>query len=230
MVTARFDSYPAVVGYEVLNEPYGANSHTGTQDVLSFEARIRSSITAVDPTRAVFVMTRYGGDKGLVDATFKAFGSLAHLVLDYHDYYSGVPGTGMTFDDENWAPDWAATHLHTITDYQGTLAARAGHARLPAAQVVCWGPGTIPVLMREWGVRRDDQNGAACQAQMLSIMDREGLSWARWSCPAAISSGCWIRTASRTPTTTSCRPRWARLRRHRHWGRLRPGWRCRRPR
>ncbi len=178
MVAGRFDSYPAVVGYEVLNEPYGANSHTGTQDVLSFEARIRSAFAQVDPSRTVFVMTRYGGDKGLVDATFKAFGSLAHLALDYHDYYSGVPGTGMSFDDENWAPDWAATHLHTTTDYRGTLAAQQDMLDYPLHK--SWDLG-IPVLIGEWGVRRDDQNGAAYQAQMLSIMGREGLSWARWS-------------------------------------------------
>jgi hypothetical protein len=178
MVASHFDGYPAVVGYEVLNEPYGANTHTGTQDVISFEARIRRTFAAVDPTRTVFVMTRYGGDKGLLDANFSAFGSRAHLALDYHDYYSGVPGTGMTFDDENWAPDWAATHLHTTTNYHGTLAAQQAMLDYPLHK--SWDLN-IPVLIGEWGVRRDDQNGATYQAQMLSIMGHEGLSWARWS-------------------------------------------------
>jgi Cellulase (glycosyl hydrolase family 5) len=178
MVAAHFDSYPAVVGYEVLNEPYGKNSHSGTQDVISFEAGIRSALAAVDPARTVFVMTRYGGDKGLLDADFSPFGSRSHLALDYHDYYSGVPGTGMSFDDENWSPDWAATHLHTTTDYHGTLSAQQAMLDYPLHK--SWDLG-IPVLIGEWGARRDDQNGAAYQAQMLSIMGQEGLSWARWS-------------------------------------------------
>ncbi|MGN6377672.1 MAG: cellulase family glycosylhydrolase [Gaiellales bacterium] len=181
MVASRFEGYPAVVGYEVLNEPYGPNNHTGTQNVLSFEAKVRAAIVGVDPNRTVFVMTRYGGDKGLLDADFSAFGSRTHLALDYHDYFAGLPGTGMTFDDEDWSPSWGATHVHTTTDYHGTLAEQQSMLDYPLHK--SWDLG-IPLLIGEWGVRRDDTNGVEYQSQMLSILGGQGLSWARWSLSA----------------------------------------------
>ena len=101
-VVAAFDTDANVVGYEILNEPPAPATHAGTQSVLSFEARIRRVIAKADPKRAIFIMARTGGDLGLLDATFKAFGNLGHIVLDYHAYYSARPGAGMTFDGEGW--------------------------------------------------------------------------------------------------------------------------------
>jgi endoglycosylceramidase len=180
-LVTRFDGYPAVLGYEILNEPYGPNTHEGTQDILSFEAKMRRTIQSIDPRRTVFVMTRNGGDKGLLDASFAAFGSLKHVALDYHDYFAAVPGTGMTFDGENWSPGWDATHLQMTTNYRGSAALQRDMLDFPVHK--SWDLG-VPVLIGEWGARRDDRNGTAYQSQMLRIFGDLGLSWARWSLSA----------------------------------------------
>lgn len=195
MVVTRFDADPNVVGYEILNEPLAPATHAGTQSVLAFEARIRRAISAVDPLRTVFIMARTGGDLGLMDANFRAFGNLHHVALDYHAYYSGRPRTGMTFDGEAWTPTWAATHMQTSTDYRGREALQ--RAVLMTA-ILKADDQRIPLLIGEWGARRDDRNGRAYQAQMLAIFDRYGLSWARWTMSAQDTLG--ILNAASQPT------------------------------
>ncbi len=199
MLAQRYQSSPAVVGYEVLNEPYGANNHDGTQRVVEFEAAVRRAIMDVDSSRTVFVMTRYGGDKGLLDASFTPFGDRTHLVLDYHSYFAARPGTGMTFNGEDWLPSWAATHLHTSTDYRGTEAAQLSLLQTPINKANDLG---IPLLVGEWGARRDDVGEIAYQTQMLDLFSRHGLSWARWSLSANDMFGLLAPGGTVTPAFT----------------------------
>ena len=196
MVVTRFDGDPNVVGYEILNEPLAPGTHAGTQSVLSFEARIRRAVSAADPLRTVFVMARTGGDLGLLDATFRAFGNLHHVALDYHAYYSGRPRTGMTFDGEAWTPTWAATHMQASAGYRGREALQHAVLMTPILKA---DDQRIPLLIGEWGARRDDRNGRAYQAQMLAIFDRYGLSWARWTMSSQDTLGILNSASQPTP-------------------------------
>ena len=76
--------------------------------MLQWQAEIRRVISAVDPTATVFIMCR-GGGEGVGTADLKAFGSLDHLALDYHDYFNGIPGIGLTSNGNDWTPSWPAT-------------------------------------------------------------------------------------------------------------------------
>jgi Cellulase (glycosyl hydrolase family 5) len=195
-VVSAFDTDANVVGYEILNEPLAPATHAGTQSVLSFEARIRRVFAGADPKRAVFIMARTGGDLGLLDATFRAFGNLHHVVLDYHAYYSARPGTGMTFDGEAWTPSWAATHMQAHADYRGKAALQHAVMMIPILKA---DDQRIPLLIGEWGARRDDVHAATYQAQMLAIFDRYGLSWARWTLSAKDSLGILNSVSQPTP-------------------------------
>ena len=123
MMVARYGSHANVVGYEVFNEPMVGNlgeNHASTQAVISWEAPIVNMIRLKDPERAVFFMLRGGGDNGLENADFTKFGPMTNLVLDLHDYYNGLYGSGYTPDQEGWVPSWDATHNQNFLDYHGT--------------------------------------------------------------------------------------------------------------
>lgn len=177
-VAASFDTAPNVVGYEVLNEPPATATRAGAQSVLAFEARVRRAFAATDPLRTVFVMTRTGADLGLLDASFKAFGSLRHVALDYHAYFSGRRGTGVSFDGEAWTPGWSATHMQVTHRYRGSEALQRDVLLTPILKA---DDLRIPLLVGEWGDLRGTTNGSAYQGQMLAIFDHYGLSWARWA-------------------------------------------------
>jgi hypothetical protein len=195
MVAAKFGADPNVVGYEVLNEPAAPGDHAGAQSVLAFEAKIRSVFAAVDPLRTVFVMTRTGGDLGLLDANFKAFGNLDHVALDYHAYFAGRRGTGLTFDGESWAPNWTVTHMQVTHVYRGGEALQRDVLMTPILKA---NDLRIPLLVGEWGELRGTSGGSTYQAQMLAIFDRHGLSWARWAMSAKDTFG--ILNAASQPT------------------------------
>jgi len=123
MMVARYGSHANVVGYEVFNEPMVGNlgeNHASTQAVISWEAPVVNMIRLKDPERAVFFMLRGGGDNGLFNADFTKFGPMTNLVLDLHDYYNGLYGSGYTPDQEGWVPSWDATHNQNFLDYHGT--------------------------------------------------------------------------------------------------------------
>jgi endoglycosylceramidase len=177
-VAAAFAGDPNVVGYEVLNEPLAGGSQSAVDAVLGFEATIRKAFAAVDPRRTVFVMARTGGDLGLLDASFRAFGALDHVALDYHAYFSGRRGTGVSFDGLGWTPSWGATHMQVVHSYRGSEAAQLAVLLTPIRKA---NDLRIPLIVGEWGDLRGTTAGSAYQAQMLALFDRYGLSWTRWA-------------------------------------------------
>jgi Cellulase (glycosyl hydrolase family 5) len=194
-VAVSFGTAANVVGYEVLNEPPARGTHAGAQAVIRFEARIRQAFAAADPLRTVFVMARTGADLGLLDASFAAFGSMRHVALDYHAYFSGRRGTGVTFDGEAWTPSWNATHMQVTHRYRGSEALQSAVLQTPILKA---NDLRIPLLVGEWGDLRGTTNGAAYQAQMIAIFGRYGLSWTRWAMSAHDVFG--ILTAASQPT------------------------------
>ena len=131
MMAARYADTPNVVGYEIFNEPHPGglgDSTAATDTMLQWQAEIRKVISAVDPKRTVFIMCR-GGGEGVGTADLKAFGSLEHLALDYHDYFNGIPGIGLTSNGNDWTPSWPATHNQKAERYAGTRVVAAASSR-----------------------------------------------------------------------------------------------------
>ncbi|HSD01930.1 MAG TPA: cellulase family glycosylhydrolase, partial [Gaiellales bacterium] len=181
MMVNRYSSHANVVGYEVFNEPMVGNlgeNHASTQAVISWEAPIVNAIRLRDPERAVFFMLRGGGDNGPVNADFTKFGPMTNLVLDLHDYYNGLYGSGFTSDQEGWVPSWDATHNQNFLDYHGTEQALVEN--LASAVNRTRGLG-IPLVLGEWGAQTADVGVLDFQHHLLSVMTRYGLSWARWN-------------------------------------------------
>ena len=180
MMANRYARYPNVVGYEIFNEPHTGSlgdSTSATDTMLRWQAQIRRVIRAVDPARTVFIMCR-GGGEGVGTANLAPFGSLRHLALDYHDYYNGIPGIGLTADGNNWTPSWQATHNQSGESYVGTEAAQARVLAVPLGRTRSWG---IPLLIGEWGIHTGVPGAATYQSQMLGLFAREGVSWTRWN-------------------------------------------------
>ena len=180
MMARRYSVYPNVIGYEIFNEPHPGglgDSPSATDTMLGWQAEIRRVLQAVDPTRTVFIMAR-GGGEGVGTASLKTFGSLDHLALDYHDYYNGVPGIGLTPDGNDWTPSWAATHNQTSTTYVGVEKAQAKVLAVPLHRTRQWG---IPLLIGEWGIHTGDPNADVYQQQMLDLFARGDVSWTRWN-------------------------------------------------
>ena len=75
-----------------------------------------------------------GGGEGVGTADLKAFGSLDHLALDYHDYFNGIPGIGLTSNGNDWTPSWPATHNQKAERYAGTAASQAAVLVVPLQQ------------------------------------------------------------------------------------------------
>jgi endoglycosylceramidase len=180
MMAARYADDPNVVGYEVFNEPHPGglgDSTTATDTMLQWQAEIRKVVRAVDPQRTVFIMCR-GGGEGVGTADLKAFGSLDHLALDYHDYFNGIPGIGLTSNGNDWTPSWPATHNQKAERYAGTAASQAAVLAVPLQRTSQW---QIPLLVGEWGIHTGVPGALEYQRQMLDLFDSEGVSWTRWN-------------------------------------------------
>jgi hypothetical protein len=181
MMVNRYGSHANVVGYEVFNEPMVGNlgeTHASTQAVVSWEAPIVNAIRLRDPERAVFFMLRGGGDNGIVNADFAKFGPMTNLVLDLHDYYNGLYGSGFTADQEGWVPSWDATHNQNFLDYHGSEDALVANLQPAVNRTRQLG---IPLVVGEWGAQTADSGVLDFQHHLLSVMTRYGLSWARWN-------------------------------------------------
>jgi hypothetical protein len=180
MMAKRYAADANVVGYEVFNEPHPGglgDSTSATDTMLQWQAEIRRVIRAVDPRRTVFVMCR-GGGEGVGTADLKAFGSLDHLALDYHDYFNGIPGIGLTTNGNDWSPSWPATHNQKASRYAGTAASQAAVLSVPLRRTAEW---RIPLLIGEWGIHTGVRGSLEYQRQMLDIFASENVSWTRWN-------------------------------------------------
>jgi endoglycosylceramidase len=197
MMATRYADAPNVVGYEIFNEPHPGglgDSTAATDTMLQWQAEIRKVISAVDPKRTVFIMCR-GGGEGVGTADLKAFGALDHLALDYHDYFNGIPGIGLTSNGNDWTPSWPATHNQKAERYAGTAASQAAVLSVPLQRTSQW---RIPLLIGEWGIHTGVPGALEYQRQMLDLFDSEGVSWTRWN--LARGGGFGLLQATGSPT------------------------------
>jgi hypothetical protein len=182
-IVRRYDRNPYVVGYGIFNEPEpyswnGGGFGTPLLDrrMLRWQATIRDAILATDPYRAVFLNVR-GGNYGMHTCFSCAGFRLAHTVIDWHDFYNGCCGSGRDERDDNWIPNWAATHNQRSTHYHGTTANQWANLAIPWQRSHALG---IPMIVGEWGVRNDDSHATVYDEQMEQLFDQHGISWARW--------------------------------------------------
>jgi hypothetical protein len=182
MMVARYSAFPNVVGYEIINEPQGGDLaidmslHNVTTTMLRWQSAVLAGIREVDPTRAAFISCR-GGGEGIGSADLSVFNHDPHLVLDFHDFFDGIPNGGFDITGDNWVPSWTATHNQFVTDYQGTLDSQQRVLMVAIRRAAQAG---IPLFVGEWGARWDDQNAAIYQTQTLTLLNRYGVSWTRW--------------------------------------------------
>jgi endoglycosylceramidase len=180
MMARRYGRYPNVIGYEVFNEPHtGAlPDSTGTTNlVLRWQAQIARVLEAVDPSRAVVIMCR-GGGEGIGTANLGLVPG-RHVVLDFHDYFNGHPGYGFDQAGDNWTPSWPATHNQdAVGPYTGSEAAQAQVLTVPLDRARRFG---LPLLVGEWGIHTGTPGADVYQQQMLHAFDQAGVSWARWN-------------------------------------------------
>ena len=174
----RYRSYPNVIGYGINNEPASSLlTHAGDQQIVTWEAKIRNLIRLRDPNSIVFFQV-HGGNLGVPLTCFKCAGfNVAHTVLDWHSYYNGAYGSGMSPDGETWIPNWTVTHNQNFTDYHGTEANQWLNLNIPYARTHKLG---IPLLVGEWGVRDDDIHARTYDLQMIDLFTRYKISWSRW--------------------------------------------------
>lgn len=173
---------PNVVGYEIINEPQPGklgNTHAATQAIFDWQAPFASQIRSADPHRTVFFQTRQGGCLGAKNVSIASWGNLDRCCLDLHNYFQGRDGTGYTTDQEAWQPgDRTKTHNQESTNYQGTEANQWKVLGFHFARTQGWG---IPLLVGEWGVRRDDVHGATYMTQMFDLLRKYRINWTYWS-------------------------------------------------
>ena len=179
MMVTRYRGFANVMGYQVWNEPWSGtlgNNHGATQVVLDWQARIRQEIVALDPLRTVVIQARGGGNLGLKNGDFSAFGSLKNLAVDLHSYFT-ADGTGYTPDMEDWSPSHFATHLWNFPEYKGT---EANQQKLLLQSLNKTRALGIPLIVGEWGIPNRDRNWRGYQAQMLRVFAKHNVSWTRW--------------------------------------------------
>jgi aryl-phospho-beta-D-glucosidase BglC (GH1 family) len=181
MMAQRYGAYPAVVGYNLLNEPMCGSMPWNAaceQTIVNWEGPVARAIRAVDSQRTVFFILDGGGDLGLSSVNLSPFGGLQHVAVDLHDYYNGAYGSGVSADGLSFVPSWDATHNQRSLSYHGTEQNLEANLRVVFDRTQLLG---IPLVIGEWGVQTADSGAATYQAQMLDLLDRYQLSWARWA-------------------------------------------------
>jgi hypothetical protein len=179
MMVDRYSSYPAVIGFGIFNEPHAGSlgaTTAATNTILRWQADVAREMRTVDPLRTLFFMCREGGE-GVGTADLSILSGLGPVALDFHDYFNGIPGYGLDTDADLWSPSWAATHNQKSTAYDGTEASQEAVLDSVLARTQAAG---IPLLLGEWGVRKDDSGYTAYQSQVLDLFTTYRVAAARW--------------------------------------------------
>jgi Cellulase (glycosyl hydrolase family 5) len=96
-------------------------------------------------------------------------------------------------DEVSWVPTWDATHNQTSLDYRGSETSLEANLKLIYNRTQLL---EIPLVVGEWGAQTADVGAATYDAQMLDLLSRYRLSWARWTLGAATFTYSWRRCDS----------------------------------
>jgi hypothetical protein len=179
MMVERYSADPAVVAFGIFNEPHAGSlgaTTAATNTILRWQAEVARTMRADDPLRTLVFMCREGGE-GVGTADLSILSGLGPVALDFHDYFNGAAGDGLDAAGDLWDPSWSATHNQTSTSYQGTEASQESVLDVVLARTQAAG---IPLIVGEWGVRKDDSGYAAYQSQMVDLLATYRVAAARW--------------------------------------------------
>jgi len=166
VVATRFEREPAVLGYEIMNEPLAFLSPRGDAALLDFHVRLARAIRRVDRRHLIAFepdsIRNFTNEAAIPDAPFPVRGALyaPHIytdVFDGGDYSSGDPAA---------------------------LEPSMAHA---AAEAAGWG---APLLVGEYGIDPNAPNANAWITAELDLQDRFRASSTFWLWEE-ISSGHW---------------------------------------
>jgi endoglycosylceramidase len=171
-VAARFKDHPAVLGYDLMNEPSpgsafrfdtapgGPMATFESGYLTAFYQRTIGRIRAVDPdgwifTEPLFLIAANGG-RSWVGPLVDPRAGESRLAWFPHLYSVGIELQGAYNANDNSVPDWEASRAEEF-------------AASPQ-----------PVLIGEFGVVDTVQNGLAHIADVLAMADRATSGWAYW--------------------------------------------------
>lgn len=206
-VVNRYAQYANCIGFEVFNEPNPGSWPTGsgydnaTNTMLTWQNTMVDYINSIDPSRAIFVSTR-GGGQGVFSADYTILGlststllNPQNIVLDCHAYYTGlspgfINGVGTAGQvglaaynsssppGDEWYPDDTTTHINLNPGYVGTFANQEQVHLVYLNRANSFG---IPLVMGEWGCNGNDTGRLTYQRQMFQLFDKYSMNMSRWN-------------------------------------------------
>lgn len=175
----RFRSHPAVLGYDIMNEPHpgsmfdaleAVNPELESEDARRFDVerlhpfyqRAIEAIREVDSDGWIFFEPRYGGPanggRSYLPPLRDPRKGAPRLVYAPHLYSVALEANGR-FDEEmdRTVESWEARRKEELE-------------RL-----------SVPIVLGEWGLTYSTENAEAFVRQIAELSDRMILSWAHWS-------------------------------------------------
>lgn len=176
-VAERFRDHPAVIGYDLFNEPFSgsdfdaieaiggppsADSERFDEEKLTpFYQRAIDAIREVDPNGWIFLEPRAAGPNGGAPSWLGPFDDPRpgpdHLVYFPHLYSVGVDGVGAYTSSDSTIVDWEANRMAEVQELR------------------------TPMLMGEWGLSPDTTDVDRFFRELLAMADRSTSGWAYWS-------------------------------------------------
>ncbi len=188
----RFQDHPAVIGYDLMNEPHpgsdfdlaeivgreelgdGGTSRTFDEDKLGpFYQRVIHAIREVDSDSWLFVESRYGGPgnggRSFLPVLDDPRPEDPRLVYTPHLYSFDLEAQGAYPSDDPTIPFWEARRTEEL-------------ARQP-----------MPMVLGEWGLAHDATDAARFDDEVLAMSDRMMAGWAYWSWDPGGTWPFWVR-------------------------------------
>lgn len=167
IVAERYHDKPAVIGADLVNEPYGGTWGDGSAtDWAAAAERIGAAVQAIAPNWLIIVE----GISTYEDDTYWWGGNLqgvrdrpvelpipGKLVYSPHDYPASVHPQEWFFDGTDLEDKFRENWGYIVED------------------------GIAPVLIGEWGSRLDTADDQRWADALSNYMDRNGVSWLWWS-------------------------------------------------
>lgn len=164
----RYKDHPAVIGHDIINEPWPGMLGTEVASVTGFQQRMINAIREVDTDSYILVeplamLANMGLPGGLDGGMTDPRTGESRLVYAPHLYDPGMD-TGDTYDDANRAylEAWRTSNVDLYAQANG-----------------------MPLLVGEWGVGTDaqdfiDKNKKRYIQEMNTLMDNATAGWMSW--------------------------------------------------
>ncbi|MCP4132208.1 MAG: glycoside hydrolase family 5 protein [bacterium] len=163
-VAERFKDYPNVIGYDLMNEPYGGSWLWPVFEAFQlkpFYERVIASIRSVDEDRWIFYEPQAFGVNFGIDSTL------------------GTPDDPR--DGENrlvYAPHFYPVDVHEGKGYNGDMTIFNSWADSRSREL---NAQKAPLVLGEFGLNPNQDGSGLFLDNVMTMMDRMGGGWAYWS-------------------------------------------------